>query len=34
MRALGFRVACAYAALLLLGLVLDPHAHDPYHGHL
>lgn len=34
MRALGFRVACAYAALLLLGPVLDPHAHDPYHEHL
>jgi len=27
------RPAAAFASLLLLGPVVDPHAHDPYHAH-
>lgn len=29
----GVRLAAALWALLLLGPLLDPHAHDPYHTH-
>lgn len=28
-----FRLAAAAAALLVLGPVVDPHGHDPYHAH-
>jgi hypothetical protein len=30
---LWWRLAAAAAAFLFVGPVLDPHGHDPYHGH-